>query len=115
MAWNLWERGVFKKIDVNKVKNIDVFIDILINIINNKTVLLTTTLLVKLNRIISDLKVKSGMDNIHNFDDKDKLSKTDLDKYMIHLKRDIGSVKKILKTISGNPTDSHQILTNLLN
>ena len=86
----------------------------MINIINNKTVLLTTTLLVKLNRIISDLKVKSGMD-IYNFDDKDKLSKTDLDKYMIHLKRDIGSVKTILKAISGNPTDSHQILTNLLN
>ena len=89
----------------------------MINIINNKTVLLTTTLLVKLNRIISDLKVKSGMDNIYNFDDKDKLYKIDkdLDKYMIHLKRDIGSVKTILKTISGNQTDSHQTLMNLLN
>ena len=89
----------------------------MINIINNKTVLLTTTLIVKLNRIISDLKVKSGMDNIYNFDDKDKLSKIDkdLDKYMIHLKRDIGSVKTILKTISTNQNDSHQILMNLLN
>ena len=116
MAWNLWERGVFKKIDVNKVKNIDVFIDILINIINNKTVLLTTTLLVKLNRIISDLKVKSGIDNIYNFDDKDKLNKIDkdLDKYRIHLRKDIGSVKTILKTISANQNDSHQILMNLL-
>ena len=111
------ERKIFKKIDVNKVKNVDAFIDQLINIINNKTVLLTTTLLVKLNRIISDLKVKSGMDNIYNFDDKDKLYKIDkdLDKYMIHLKRDIGSVKTILKTISGNQTDSHQTLMNLLN
>ena len=36
------ERKVFKKIDVNKIKNVDVFIDQLINIINNKTVLLTT-------------------------------------------------------------------------
>ena len=89
----------------------------MLNIINNKTVLLTTTLLVKLNRIISDLKVESGMDNIYNFEDKDKLSKIDKDfnKYMIHLKRDIGSVKTILKTISGNQTDSQQILMNLLN
>ena len=87
------------------------------NIINNKTVLLKTTIIVKLNCIISDLKVKSGMDNIYNFDDKDKLSKIDkdLDKYMIHLKRDIGSVKTILRTISDNQTDSHQILMNLLN
>ena len=57
------------------------------------------------------------MVNIYNFDDKDKLSKIDkdLDKYIIHLKRDIGNVKTILKTISGNQTDSHQILMNLLN
>ena len=39
----------------------------------------------------------------------------DLDEYMIHLKKDIGSVKTILKTRSGNQTDSHQILMNLLN
>ena len=73
--------------------------------------------MVKLKRIISDLKAKSGMNDVYNFDDKDKLSKIDkdLDKYMIHLKRDIGSVKTILKTISGNQTDSHQILMNLLN
>ena len=57
------------------------------------------------------------MNDIYNFDDKDKLSKIDkdLDKYMIHLKRDIGSVKTILRTISDNQTDSHQILMNLLN
>ena len=56
------------------------------------------------------------MDNIYNFDDKGKLSKIDkdLNKYMIHLKRDIGSVKTILKTISTNQNDSHQILMNLL-
>ena len=42
--------------------------------INNKTVLLTTTLMVKLKRIISELKAKSGMNDVYNFDDKDKLS-----------------------------------------
>ena len=56
MAWNLWERErkPFKKIDANKVKSVDVFVDQLINVINNKTVLLKTTVIVKL----SDLKVK---------------------------------------------------------
>ena len=39
------ERKVFKKIDANKVKNVDGFIDKLINIINNKTVLLKTTVI----------------------------------------------------------------------
>ena len=89
----------------------------MINIINNETVLLTTTLIVKLKRIISDLKVKSGMNDVYNFDDKNKLCKIDkdLDRYMIHLKRDIGSIKTILKTISANQTDPHQILMNLLN
>ena len=111
------ERKVFKKIDANKIKNVDGFIDQLINIINNKTVLLKTTVIVKLNSIISDLKVKSGMDDVYNFNDKDKLSKinNDLDKYMKYLKRDIGSIKTFLKTISANQTDSHQILMNLLN
>ena len=113
------ERKVFKKIDANKVKNVDGFIDQLINIINNKTVLLKTTVIVKLNRIISDLKVKSGMDDVFDFNDKDKLSKIDkdLDKYMIHLKRDIGSVKTILKIMiqKANQNDSHQTLMNLLN
>ena len=65
------ERRVFKKIDANKVKNNDAFIDQLINIINNKIVLLTTTLMVELKRIISDLKEKSGMNDVYNFDDKD--------------------------------------------
>ena len=65
------ERRVFKKIDANKVKNNDAFIDQLINIINNKIVLLTTTLMVELKRITSDLKEKSGMNDVYNFDDKD--------------------------------------------
>ena len=44
------------------------------------------------------------MDNVYNFNDKDKLSmiNNDLDKYLKHLKRDIGSIKTILKTISAN-------------
>ena len=111
------ERKVFKKIDANKIKNVDGFIDQLINIINNKTVLLKTTVIVKLNCIISDLKVKSGMDDVYNFNDNDKLSKidNDLDKYMKHLKRDIGSIKTFLKTISANQTDSHQTFIKLLN
>ena len=89
----------------------------MINVINNKTLLLKTTVTIKLNCIISDLKVKSGMNDVYNFNDIDKLTKinNDLDKYMKHLKRDIGSVKTILKTISTNQNDSHQILMNLLN
>ena len=79
--------------------------------------MLKATVIVKLNRIISDLKEKSGMDDVYNFNDKDKLImiNNDLDKYMKHLKKDIGSTKTILKTISTNQTDSHQTLMNLLN
>ena len=67
----------------------------MINIINNEAVLLKTTVIVKLNSIISDFNVKSGMDDVYNFNDKDKLSKIDniFDEYMKHLKRDIGSIK----------------------
>ena len=108
---------VIKKIDANKIKNVDDFIDQLINIINNKTVLFKATVIAKLNCIISDLKVKLGMDNVYNFNDKDKLSmiNNDLDKYVKHLKRDIGSIKTFLKTISANQSDSHQTLMKLLN
>ena len=111
------ERKVFKKIDANKVKNVDDFIDKLINVTNNKIILLKTTVITKLNCIISDLKVKSEMDDIYNFNDIDKLSKInkDLDKYMNRLKREIGGTKTILKTISTNQTDSHQTLMKLLN
>ena len=79
--------------------------------------MLKTTVMVKLNSIVSDLKVKSGMDDVYNFNDNDKLSKinNDLDKYMKHLKRDTGSIKTFLKMIPANQTDSHQILMNLLN
>ena len=41
------ERKTFKKIDANKVKNVDAFIDKLINVINNKTVLLKTAVITK--------------------------------------------------------------------
>ena len=111
------ERKMFKKIDASKIKNVDGFIDELINIINNKTILLKTTVIVKLNSIISDLKEKSRMDDVYNFNDKDKLTMINngLDKYMKHLKRDIGSIKTILKTISANQSDSHQTLMKLLN
>ena len=109
------ERKVFKKIDANKIKNIDGFIDQLKNIINNKTVLLKTTVIVKLNNIISDLKEKSGIEDIYNFNDKLSMINNDLEKYMKHLKKDIGSIKTILKTISANHIDSHQALMKLLN
>ena len=57
------------------------------------------------------------MDNVYNFNGKDKLSRidNDLDKYMKHLKKDIWSRKTFLKMISANQSDSHQILMNLLN
>ena len=57
------------------------------------------------------------MDDVYNYDDIDKLVmiNNDLDKYMKYLKKDIGSIKTILKTISANQTDSHQTLMNLLN
>ena len=86
-------------------------------IINNKKQLLKTLVIVKLNRIISDIKTKSKIDDVYNFNDKDKLFmiNNDLDKYMKHLKRDIGSIKTFLKTISANQSDSHQTLMKLLN
>ena len=120
---NIWreiykrdKKGI-KKVDVNKIKNIDGFIHQLKKIINNKTVLSKTIIIVKLNRIISDLKEKSGMDDVYNYDDIDKLFmiNNDLDKYMKYLKKDLGSIKTISKTISANQTDSHQTLMNLLN
>ena len=79
--------------------------------------MLKTTVITKINCIIGDLKVKSGMDDVSNFNDIDKLSKVnnDFNKYMNRLKRDIGSVKTILKTVSTNQNDSHQILMKLLN
>ena len=79
--------------------------------------MLKTSVIVKLNLIISDSKEKSRMDDVYNYNDIDKLYMIykDLDKYMKHLKKDIGSIKQILKMISANQTDLHQTLMKLLN
>ena len=110
------KKGI-KKIDVNKIKNVDGFIHQLRIIINNKILLLKTSVIVKLNLIISDIKEKSKIDDVYNYNDIDKLFMiyNDLDKYMKHLKKDIGSIKQILETISANQTDSHQTLMKFLN
>ena len=42
-------------------------------IINNKITLLKTSVIVKLNLILSDLKEKSEMDDVYNYNDIDKL------------------------------------------
>ena len=106
-----------KKIDVNKIKNVDGFIHQLKIIINNKFKLLKTSVIVKLNLVISELKEKSGMDDVFNYNDIDKIFMiyNDLDKYMKHFKKEIWSIKTILKTISANQTDSHQTLIKFLN
>ena len=54
------ERKTFKKIDANKLKNVDAFIDKLINVINNKTVFLKTTVITKLSCIIDKSKIRDG-------------------------------------------------------
>ena len=66
------KKGI-KKIDINKIKNVDGFIYKMKDIINNKILLLKTSVIVKLNLIISDLKNKSNMDDIYNYDNKDKI------------------------------------------
>ena len=87
------------------------------NIINNKIALLKTSVMVKLNLIISNIKGKSKIDDVYNYNDIDKLFmiNNDLDKYMKHLKKYIGNIKNIPKMISANQTDSHQSLMTLLN
>ena len=57
------------------------------------------------------------MDDVYYYNDTDKLFMiyNNLDKYMKHLKKDIASRKKNLKTISANHTDSHQTLMKFLN
>ena len=109
------KKGI-KRIDVNKIKNVDGLIHQLKKIINNKIVLLKTSVIVKLSLIISDIKEKSKIDDVYNFNDIDKLFiiNNDLDKYMKILKRGIGSIKQILKTISVNQTESHATLMKLL-
>ena len=70
-------------------------------IINNKKQLLKTLFIVKLNRIISDIKEKSKTDDVYNFNDRDKLLLiyNDLDKYINHLNKDLGKILiiKIIK------------------
>ena len=84
-------------------------------VINNKKQLLKTVI-VKLNCIISDIKTKSKIDDVYNFNDKDKLFMiyNDLDKYIKHLKKDLGNIKQDLKTISIDQAESHTILMKLL-
>ena len=109
------KKGI-KKIDVNKIKNVDGFIHQLKIIINNKIILLKTSVIVKLNRIISDIKTKSKIDDVYNFNDKDKLFMiyNDLDKYIKHLKKGLGYIKQDLKTISIDQVESHITLMKLL-
>ena len=106
-----------KKIDKNKIKNTDSFIYELKAIINYKILLLKTSVIVKLNVIMADIKNKSNIDDVYNHNDKYKLFMidNDLDKYMKHLKRDLGSIKQNLKTISAYQTNSHETLTIFLN
>ena len=66
-------KKIMKKIDINKTKNVDTFIHQLNIIINNKKQLLKTLVIVKLNRIISDLKEKSKINDVYNYNDRDKL------------------------------------------
>ena len=56
------------------------------------------------------------MDDIYNYSNKDKIFMiyNDLEKYMKHLKRDLGSIKQNLKTISAYQTDSHKTLMRFL-
>ena len=83
------------------MKNVDSFIYELKAIINHKIILLKTSVIVKLNVIITDIKNKSNIDDIYNYSNKDKLFMIyiDLEKYMKHLKRDLGTIKQNLKTI----------------
>ena len=66
-------KKIIKKIDINKTKNVDTFIHQLNIIINNKKQLLKTLVIVKLNRIISDLKEKSKINDVYNYNDRDTL------------------------------------------
>ena len=78
--------------------------------------LLKTSVIIKLNIIISDIQNKSNIGDVYNYNDKHKLFMidNDLDKYMKHLKRDLGSIKQNLKTISAYQTDSHKTLMRFL-
>ena len=109
------KKGI-KKIDINKIKNIDIFIHQLNIVINNKKLLLKTLVIVQLIRIISDINTKSNIGDVYNYNDKDKLFMifNGLDNYMKHLKKDLGSIKQDLKTISGDQAKSHKTLMKFL-
>ena len=110
------DRKGLKMIDINKIKNADSFIFQLRAIINHKILLLKTSVIAKLNIIIGDIKNKSNIGDVYNYNDKDKLFMidNDLGNYMKHLKRDIGDIKQNLKTISVYQTDSHKTLMRFL-
>ena len=110
------DRKAIQKIDINKIKNVDSFIYELKDIINHKILLLKSSVIVKLNVIISDIKNKSNIDDIYNYSNKNKIFMiyNDLEKYMKHLKRDLGSIKQNLKTISAYQSDSRKILMKFL-
>ena len=91
------EKGI-KKIDINKIKNVDSFIYKMKAIINHKNLLLKTSFIVKLNVIINDIKNKSNIEDIYNYTNKDKI-------FMIY---------NDLKTISAYQTDLHKTLMRLL-
>ena len=78
--------------------------------------MLRTLIIPKLNNIVSDIKTKSKIDNIYNFNDKDKLFmiNDDLDKYMKILKKYLGNIKQDLKTISIDQVESYIALMKLL-
>ena len=103
-------KKVIRKIDINKIINVDSFIYELKDIINHKILLLKISGIVKLNVIISDIKNKSNIDDIYNYSDKDKIFMiyNNLENYMKQLKRDLGNIKQTLKTISAYQTDSHK-------
>ena len=109
------KKGI-KKIDINKLKNVDSFTYESSAIINHKILLLKTSVIVKLNVIIADIKNKSNIDDIYNYSNKDKIIMifNDLEKYTKHLKRDLGSIKQNLKTISAYQTDSYKTLMRFL-
>ena len=68
----------------------------MIDVINNKKQLILV--IVKLDRIIGDIKTKSGIGNVYSFNDRNKLLMifNDLDNYIKNrFKKDIGSIKTI--------------------
>ena len=69
---NEGDKKSIKKIHANKIKNIDGFIHQLKIIINNKIILLKTSVIAKLNLITSELKEKSGINDVYYYNDIDK-------------------------------------------